>query len=220
MDINQILIGLDTLFAEDKMEEAEEYMIHHTQAALHEGDLSAVLTLLNELVGYYRSVGKHEQAIAMANQAEQLMISCGFEGTVAFATTLLNKATALRAGGRAAEALNLYEKVKQIYDEQLEENDYLVAGLYNNWSGAFDQEGEYQQALNCLKKAETIISKMENKQIELATTYTNMAAVYAKMGDFETAKTICARALEIFEAEDGNDYHYPATKQLWEELNR
>lgn len=218
MDISVVLEKLDGLLAEQKREEAESYMLAQTQLALQEGDLSTVLTLLNELVGFYRSVGKHEQALGMAAQAVKLLEQIGMKGTVPYATTLLNMATAFRAAGKPNEALILYEQTKEIYEEQLDENDYRVAGLYNNWSGALEQSERYEDALACLNKAKAIIETFSDKQIDLATTLTNMAGVQAKMGNWKQAKISCRNALDLFEAQ-GDSYHSSGARQLWEQLN-
>ena len=180
-DINQVLEGLDALFAKKEMDKVEPYLQGHLKTFMEVGDASAVITTVNELIGFYRSMGEHEKSIFYCEQILSFMQMCKLEGTVPYATTLLNVATANRAAGKLSEAREYYEQVKEIYKEHLSETDYRFAGLYNNMSLLYEELTDYEKAVKALEKALEIIKLYgEQTRIELATTYTNLAACYIK----------------------------------------
>ena len=54
MDIENVICGLDQLFAERKSGQVEDYLSKHLEQALKEGDVGAAITIINELIGFYR----------------------------------------------------------------------------------------------------------------------------------------------------------------------
>jgi tetratricopeptide (TPR) repeat protein len=89
----------------------------------------------------------------------------------------LNGATTLKAFGNPEESLFYFEKVEKIYEKNLDENDYLYAGLHNNRALSYVDLGEYEKALVFFEKAIRIM-EYRKSFIELAVTYTNMAQMY------------------------------------------
>ena len=132
MDINNIIAGLDKLFAEKKIKEAEKYLNEKLDKAKEEKDNGAVLILLNEQIGYYRSISHMADSIKAFEQAKEYITIMELTGTEHEATTLLNGATALRAAEKYAEAMQEYLRVEEIYKNTIQNNDYRFAGLYNN----------------------------------------------------------------------------------------
>ena len=63
MEIDEILAGLDRLFAGKEMKKVEPYLQEHLKHAMEQGDASAVITIVNELIGFYRSMEHHEKSI-------------------------------------------------------------------------------------------------------------------------------------------------------------
>ena len=107
MDIQSVLNQVDSFFEENKGEEAERLMRDAVVQAVQEQDDNSLLQLLNELIGYYREAGQAENSFQMAEQAIAQAKRMGLEGTVPYATTLLNAANAYRAGGRLQESLEI-----------------------------------------------------------------------------------------------------------------
>ena len=54
--VEEILLGLDKLFSEQKMAEVEPYLQEALQEAMNSGDFSAVITIVNELIGFLLAV--------------------------------------------------------------------------------------------------------------------------------------------------------------------
>ncbi|MDE6314301.1 MAG: tetratricopeptide repeat protein [Lachnospiraceae bacterium] len=211
MDINSVLTGLDQLFQEKKIQEVEPYLNQQLNLAKEQQDNGAVLTILNEQIGYYRSISRRTESIQAFEQAKECVKSMGLSGTEHEATTLLNGATALRAAERYQDAMEEYRKVEEIYGNSIEKNDYRFASLYNNMSLLYTALEQYEDAAECLKKALVVLQNLENSQIEQAITYTNLALNYSKTEDKEARSEALASALHLFEIYAHNkDAHYAA----------
>ena len=132
LDMQKILEQVDRYFEENKGEEAESLMQQAAAQAVQEGDHSGLLQLLNELLGYYRETGQEENALTMAGQAIAQAERMGLQGTIPYATTLLNVASAYRVFGRLEESMGYYLQVQTLYHELLEPDSMFMAGLKNN----------------------------------------------------------------------------------------
>ena len=134
MDIKAVLEQLDTLFAQKKYDQAEPFLMASLEQAMKEGDDSSVVTLLNEIIGFYRDSGQHAKSMAYGKRLLALLKQMGLEGTIPYATSLLNVANACRAAGELETSLSYYQTVEVLYRNHLDENDFRFASLYNNMS--------------------------------------------------------------------------------------
>lgn len=105
MQIQEVLRQLDELFATNQIQEAEQFLTEALMQAKEEESQKKssgeeVLILLNELTGYYRSVGRHEEAVQNAREALEQIRKLGMSESAEHGTTLVNAATALRAAGQ------------------------------------------------------------------------------------------------------------------------
>ncbi len=110
------------------------------------------LTLLNEMVGFYRDTSQMEKGLDCCKKTIALSEKLGLQGTVEYATSLLNVANAYRAFGLYQESLSLHQQVYDIYKEKLPERDFSFASLFNNWSLLYQEMGEFEHAAEMLKK--------------------------------------------------------------------
>ena len=122
MDINQVTKELDELFAQQKIEEIPQYLESHIAQAVSENAQDVLLTLYNEIIGFYRETGQYTLSVENCHKAIALMDEMGIQDTIPYATTLLNAANAHRAAGLLQESLDLYNKVRPIYVAQLKED--------------------------------------------------------------------------------------------------
>lgn len=210
MKEKNILNQLDRLFAEKRISEVEPFLQKCIQQAKEEEDKETLLTLYNELTGYYRSLGRTEEAIVSGREAEKFIEELGFSCTEFHATTLVNLATAYRADGKYEEALNIYQRADEIYDDVLKEPNIKRAGLYNNMSMAYQGMGEYDKAIACLYTALEIVKLLPEHKIEIASTYTNLSTVYFEMKNYKEGISALQEALELYEMEEIKDSHYSA----------
>ncbi len=208
MNIEQILTRLDELFAQHRVDQVEDFLLKRIDEAAAEGDSASMITLLNEIIGHYREMGEFDKAIACCRQVLLLMGEAGLEGTVAYATTLLNVANACRAAGLLKESMTYYQEVKAIYEKNLEPADFRYASFYNNMSLLFQEMGDYESSCDCLERALGIASLYQEARIEVAVTYTNLASSQLKLGRYPEAVDNLQRAFSIFEMDEDPDYHY------------
>ena len=118
--LERILNDLDQYFASGQTTEVEPFLIKNITLSLSDNQADIALALLNELIGYYRSVTRYEDAIVITKKANELVHHMGLQDTISHATTLLNGATAYRSAGEYDVALAMYHVVERIYHEQLD----------------------------------------------------------------------------------------------------
>ncbi len=209
MDINKIIDGLDELFAEEKRDEIEIYLNKYITQAMEENSLEIALMLYNEQIGFYRETGKYNDSIKACDCVIDLINKLGLQGTVAYATALLNIANAHRAAGFLDKSLYYYNQVEPIYNQQLSDDDMYYASLYNNISLLHQEMGNFKAAKEQLEKALQIVIK-NNMQFEIAVTYANLANTCIELGEDEAAKTYALESIKIFEEVGVDDAHYSA----------
>lgn len=209
MDIQRILSQVDAFFEENKGEEAEKLMRESIARAMEEQDDNSLLQLLNELLGYYRETSRYEEAYLLSERAIAQAERMGLEGTIPYATTLLNVANVYRAGGRLEESLEKYLLVQEIYRKQLSPDNMLAAGLQNNISLLYQEMGEYEKAKECQLKALQIV-KDKAAAYELGVTYANLAATCVQLEQLEEAREYAEKSMETFSGIGVRDSHFGA----------
>lgn len=210
MDIEEILRELDDLFTLHDMKKVEAFLLQKTAEASAMRDYGAMITLLNESIGHYRETGEFEKSISCCRQVLELMQQLGLQGSVEYATTLLNVANACRAAGLLRESMTYYEEVRRIYDKKLSSYDFRYASLFNNMSLLFQEMGDFESACDCLERALGIALRYPQARVEVAVTYTNLATSLLRLGRWEEAMEHLKKAFVIFEEDEEKDYHYSA----------
>ncbi len=61
MDIEAVIHGLDALFANRQSEQVEDYLSKYLEQALKVGDVGSAITIINELIGYYRDTSQYDK---------------------------------------------------------------------------------------------------------------------------------------------------------------
>lgn len=210
LNLEKIVQQIDEFFAQNQGADAEALLKQSIVQAVQEEDDNALLTLLNELIGYYRETSQVEASFHLADQAITLLGQMGLEGTIPYATTLLNVANAYRAGGRLDDSLRCYEKTMEVYRRLLDPKDMLVASLYNNMSLLYQEKKQFAEAKRCLCKAWEIVSCHEEAYFELAVTYANLAATCLSLNEDREAGDYFRKAIGLFEQYHIEDAHYSA----------
>ena len=100
--MERILAKLDEHLARNDYDAAERHLLYWLE---EKGSSPTALTLFNELMGLYRKLGRHEEAITAAERALALIRRMGLEEQLTAATTYLNTATVLHAAGKTEEGL-------------------------------------------------------------------------------------------------------------------
>ena len=209
MEMNNFYYQVDRLFEEKKLNEAEEFMKETLAQAEAESDAGAVITVCNELGGYYRAVSRYSDGISLYEKALKLMRDMGLARSEHYGTTLVNYATTYTMAGDTIKALNLYTEAAEIYAEAGLGADYRLATLFNNMSFLCQDLEDYPQAQEYLEKSLFILKGLEESEIEVAITYSNLANVYLAMDRIDEAKVSVKKALDLFIGESGDsDVHY------------
>lgn len=210
LDIQKVIEGLDNLFAEKRIDRVETYLSENLEQALKEGDTGSAITIINELIGFYRDTSQYVKAEAYCEKLLPFLERAGLKGTIHYGTSCLNIANAYRASGRLEASLKHYQMVFEIYNHELEKNDFRYASLYNNLSLLYQEMKAYDKACEMLKNALEIVSTYPKAVVETAVTYTNLAASYVKCGELDKAKEASKQGLSIFQNGLTEDYHYSA----------
>ncbi len=205
MEIKSVLDELDQLFSQHKIEEVERFLVHHIEQS---DSIYDQVTLLNELIGYYRDLSKYQESMNACQRVMELLNGSDLVGSIPYATTLQNVANALRAAGQLEASMMYYNQVYALYEKQLAKTDMRYASLANNMSLLYQEMEDFQNACICLEKALSIVMMHPEAIIEVATTHTNLAVSLLKLRQYESAMEHIERALDIFECEEEKDFHY------------
>lgn len=227
MDINQVLMDYDNMFGSHSLEDIEDFLTTNIEVAMDERDYTSALSLLNEMMGLCRDTKQNAKGLRYCADIEDTLVKMGIEGTVEYATGLLNVANSYRIFGYYVKAQSLFERVEVIYREKLSAGDYRFATLYNNWAFVYQSSGELKQAENMFRQALSVVDMQQNAWEEQATTRCNLAQVLLQLAGgapagkngqrvdgttasmmYEEALQCLERALRIFEWDGKRDYHY------------
>ncbi len=209
MKLAEILQQIDEYYGQNRGVEAEALMRESIARAVQEQDDESLLPLLNELLGYYRETSQVEASYGIAEQAIKQAKRMGLEGSLPYATTLLNVANAYRAGGRLQDSMDCYVAVRGVYEQMLAPDNMLVASLENNISLLYQEMGAFREAKECLLKALAIVEE-KKAAFEVAVTYANLASTCLQLGEGEEAYSFAQNALQGFEQLGVEDAHYGA----------
>ena len=207
MNVELVLEQLDKAVNENRGNEVEGILTEGIQSSLEHGDEGAVLQLLNELLGYYREVGRTEDSYQIADSILSVCEQMGLVGSIPYATSLLNIANAYRAGGRLEESLAYYNNVEEIYKAVLPKDSMLVASFYNNKALLFQEMGQNENAAKALKTALSIVEKA-GEPFETAVTHANLANTFLGMMKYDEAYSEASLAKDMFEEHHTEDSHY------------
>ena len=186
---------LDNMFASHaSVQEIEKYLLNAlnqsqakaNQAASNQAESSQEeanaqalqLSVLNELMGFYRSRGEHAKNKPIIDNALDLAKKMDLVGSEAGTTTLINAATSLRAAGSYERATEIYSQAIKESSKTLKPNDRKLAALHNNLSMLYSETGNMSEAINELNIALEILQKSSidpSTDIDIAATHTNLA---------------------------------------------
>lgn len=198
---------LDSLMGRARWDEAEALLLLYKARAKQRSDRNTELSLCNELVGFYRQRQKQEGFAREWDRCLALLDELNIRD-VSRGTILLNGATALVSFGRAEEALPLYREACACYTRGLDREDERFAALYNNMASAHQASGAYDRAEEYMRMALELLLKKPH-HVDVATTWVNLAQLYAAWGRATDVLTSLDRAMERFDDPEvlWNDYY-------------
>ena len=203
-DTQQFLNGLDAIFDRHAAAtEAGPYLEQAMVDAENAGDEAGLLTVLNETMGFYRSQGRHKENQWIVQRALELAARMGLTtGTSeAWATTLINCATSMRAAKQYDQAEDLYHQAQSVCRHSLAPTDRRLAALHNNLSMLYSETNRPDKAELELREALRIIeasSVNPDADIDVSSSHTNLALTLLTEHKLEDAHWHAAKALEIY----------------------
>ncbi len=200
ISVRNFINELDSFFAKEDLQGAHRCLLEWRNRAADAGDKSGELTVLNEMIGFYRQTKEETEGMAAVNDAFLLIDELGIKNTPAAATIYLNGATTMKSFGKSAEAMEFYNITLEIYRINLSENDPLFAGLYNNMALALQDFKKYPEAEDYFLRAIKITESIEKNELETAVSLVNLAHLYYELNNEDMrANTLMEKALEILE---------------------
>ncbi len=183
LNMPEIIKELDGFFAENKIEQAGEFLEEQLRLSRSLGDWRSELSILSELMGYHRRSGNTEKGILSVNEGLRLIEEHGLGRTVSGATVILNAATTLKCFGQAERSIPLFIHTSRVYSQLLSPADYRFAGLYNNMALSYEDLGDYSEAEKYIRMALNLLEKMEGNENDMAASLCSLAEIYYKMNN-------------------------------------
>lgn len=197
MDIHHFFQRYSEIF-EQGDQDAVVAFLQQSIAEAHD-DPEALVTILNETAGYYRCISRFAESVDAAERVLALLRQLGQEDTVAHGTSLLNAATAYRGAGDSIKALQLFIMALDIFKARLAEDDYRLAGLYNNIAEIHKEAENLDAALELLEQACTIMSAKPDMEEDYAIVLANRGAVLLGLQRTDEAMDVLDKAKTLFD---------------------
>ncbi len=208
--VRRVIEKYDEYIGQRDSAAAERHLLYWLAEAEAGGDSHGRLTVINELMGFYRNTERRDEAYKYAALGLE---SVHDDGRLITATTFINAATVYKTFGESERAYPLFVRAREIYESMFEPNDERLGGLYNNMALALSDLGRYDECCELYRRAINIMIGTERGGIEAAISYLNMAnAREAEHGRADAADDIeddlvCAESL-LEDAADRRDPYY------------
>ena len=200
ISVKNFIAELDSYFARENLGGAGQCLLEWRERAVGAGDKSGELTVLNEMIGFYRQTKDEKAGMAAIKDAFLIIDELEIGGEISAATIYLNGATTMKSFGRSADAMEFYERTFEIYRAKMPEKSPLFAGLYNNMALALQDMKDFGRAEEYLRKAIEITEDLKGSELETAVSCVNLAhLLYDKNNEDEEINSLMERALSILE---------------------
>jgi len=198
---------LDSLYAQNKIDEAEEFLLY--EIGRDENSILIKISLNNELMGIYRNKGNKDACMKQVTQQMIWMADAGDQmDPVSVATLYLNIANAYQAFDMLEESYDILCKVEEQYKTNPDREDFHMASLYNNKAVVLIKLGDLDQAEVYFKMALGILKTLREAEDEIAVTYQNLSNIYSKKGKYNLALSMAQEGMELLRSIGaGVSYH-------------
>ena len=192
---DRVIRKLDEHLSRNDFAAAERHLLYWLAEAEAGRDLRGEFLVRGELVGLYRKLGREKDSLGQSEKTMELVKRLGMENSLDGATAMINRATALKAFGHAAESLPLFEKARAVYESSPAAGPEKLGGLYNNYALALTDAGRFGEARTLYGKALAVMEKAENGEPERAVTWLNLADLETAEKGPEAAEEAVSRCL-------------------------
>ena len=202
--IARFIAKLDSCFDPNDMKGARDCIEYWEKEARESEDDRALLTILNEAVGFYRRTQKRGKALAAMEESLDLVDKLGLSGNLSGATIYINAATTLSFFGKEAEGLILYDKAANCYENEGRTETYEYAALLNNKAGTLNALKRYDEAEKNWVQAVEILRKIGNHAGEIAISLVMLAHLTYDRDDsaFEKVESLLDEAWDYINSDD------------------
>jgi len=176
INVQRFIDKLDYYYSFDDLDAAKEHLSYWENEALVNNDFKALMSILNEELGFSRRIENKDMAYHAINALDGLFLDERFN-TPSYATIMVNMATSYCAFSEPIKALPLYDKAKEIYKSFNLLESYEYASLLNNESSALSDLNRFDEAKDDLYKAIEILKKDNKHDVEIAVSLVNLAHV-------------------------------------------
>ena len=177
IDVDRFLKKIDSCFNKNDLDGAGECLNFWESEARSASDDRALLTILNEYLGFCRRVNNKEKAISSIDECKLLIEKLGISKNNGAATICINAATTYAHFGYLEEGLMLYDKAKKIYIELDKKDTYEYATLLNNSAGVLNILKRYDEAEKNYLEATEILKRIGNHDAEIALSLVMLAHI-------------------------------------------
>ncbi|MGN0772781.1 MAG: tetratricopeptide repeat protein [Candidatus Ventricola sp.] len=169
------------------------------------------ICVCNEQACFYRGLSRFEACLEAFSAAQEELEQLYLTDTREYGVVLLNKAGAYRYMGDAEQAMALFQQARRILEAHSDTPAGTLAGLYNNIGLLSLDLHREEDAERCFHQALALLERTQDHQVELATTYNNIAALYSTRRQYQEAADAVRSSVEILSRlDDGLNAHYPA----------
>jgi hypothetical protein len=116
------------MFGKSTLADIEAYLYGNIKQAKEQSETGILFTLLNEMIGFCRDTTQKDKTLKYCAELLQLLDEMKLEGSVEYATALLNIANAYRAFDLLKTSLELFEQVERM---QFEDAQFYVPSRYD-----------------------------------------------------------------------------------------
>lgn len=145
MDAQTFFTTLNQLFDEHKMKEAGELLEQALEEARSEDDFAFQLSILSEMMGYYRSTDQKEKGLASVADGLKIIQEKGIGESPYIATMWINMGTTLCHFEHLSEAETCYKNAEKALSGQ-PQTALTMASFYNNSAAIYVKKGDFEQA--------------------------------------------------------------------------
>lgn len=170
--------NLETYESHQEYDKAEALIAEGVAEAKELGDYMGELALHNEAMIYFKKRSNREKALEHADAAVALINDPKLDTKQGETTICINAANVYAAFEKKEEALFLFVKAIDLYEELFSANDPRLANMYNNIALSMAKLGEYGAALELYQKALLIIQNKKEGELEQALTHINIACMF------------------------------------------
>ena len=180
MDAQTFFETLNQYFDEHKIKEAGELLEKTLDEAREAGDIAFELSILSEMMGYYRSTNQKEKGLTSVADGLKIIQENGLGENPFIASMWINMGTTLCHFEHIDEAEICYKNAEKALSGQ-PQTALTMASFYNNSAAIYVKKGDfeeadakYQFALKFLDEAEDDSQLWEDVLFNRLVTYLNI----------------------------------------------